>query len=56
MYINPLNKTQIILITHDETTLYANDTTRFVWMLNGKRKIKPKSNESQSRRQAKEDA
>ena len=45
-FFNPDGKPQIVLITHDETTLYANDATRLVWMLNGKRKIKPKSNGS----------
>lgn len=44
--IEPLllpNEREIVLITHDESTFYANDGKRVVWMENGKKKIRPKT-------------
>ncbi len=34
---------QVVLITHDESTFYANDGNKIIWMEGGKKKMRPKS-------------
>ena len=39
-----LNEEPIVLVTHDESTFYANDGAPMVWMEGRKRHLKPKTN------------
>ena len=37
---------KIVLVTHDESTFYANDGKKLIWMQNSKKKLLPKTNGS----------